>query len=456
MARVLLVLPRLTQSMGVPYLGQQYLASALIADGHEVRACDPSAPYWQGGDAAVVERVESWAPDLVGMTLFTYNALAAYGLAKRLRGATRLLVAGGAHPTACPDEPLAHGFDVSVAGEGERVIRALARSLDEGISLPTLPGVRSQSQQGPAREVLDDLDSLEFPLWSYSAWEPAWYGHEEHLAPGGMMTSRGCPARCTFCANYVTGRAFRWRSPGNVIAEQRALLARYGVTHFSFWDDAFTARRDRLLALCDAMLAEPDLGGTTWSCITPANMVSPADLGRMREAGCVAINFGLESGSARVLGSIRKGQRPERLVASVRAARNEGMSTVVNFMFGFPDETLDELKCTLDLMHALSEHTDFFNHRGVLVPFPGTDIYEQWHEERGFSEWWLEPERLAEEPELRAMDPRQSQAWLEYDPTLDQNFFHYSDPVREMIAACVRFKAQHNEATTRRYASCVA
>lgn len=450
MARVMLLMPHLPQRMGTPYLGQQYIAASLLRAGHEVRALDLAAVLWEGDDEDAVAEIERFAPDIIGMTLFTYNARRAYQLAQRLRGVARLLVAGGPHPTVCPDEPLAMGFDVVVSGEGELAIVGIAEALDDLERLDALPGVRRQQGQGLPRAALDDLDALAFPLLSYQAFDPRWYASGGHVVPGGLMTSRGCPARCTFCANYVTGRAYRWRSPESVVAEMVALRRTWDVAHFPFWDDAFTARRSRLLALCDAIEAEPDLAGITWTCITPGNMVRPDDLHRMRRAGCVAINFGIESGDYNILKVIQKGQKPEQVRAAVAAAKDAGMTTIVNFMFGFPEEGVPELLNTLAFMEQLAPHTDFFNNRGVLVPFPGTAIYDRWHAEYNLTGWWLRPEMVPDEPNLHILDPRVAQASLERDPTLDLDFFRYTDAVRDTIADCVRFKAQHNMRTVAR------
>lgn len=432
--------------MGCPYLGQQYVASSLLADGHEVLAFDLAATRFHGTDDDAVAAAEALQPDMIGMTLFTYNAASGYRLVRRLGHAARLLVAGGPHATVCQDEPLEHGFNVSVQGEGEHVVRRLARFLDGEGELGDVPGIRFRGGQGPPKGHIEDLDELAFPLHSYPSYRVEQYTDaSDMVVPGGLMTSRGCPARCTFCANYVTGRSYRWRSPENVVAEMLALKQRYGVRHFPFWDDAFTARRPRLNALCDAILAEPGLGGVTWTCITPGNMVKPHDLARMRKAGCVAINFGIESGDYNILRVIQKGQRPEHVKSAVKAARDEGMMTIVNFMFGFPGEGVQELQHTLELMEALAPHTDIFNNRGVLVPFPGTAIYDRHHQEYGFTRWWLEPEMVADEPNIHVLDPMVAQEYLERDPTLDLDFFHYTDAVRDKIRECVRYKARHNQ-----------
>jgi len=455
MARVLLVLPHLPQRMGTPYLGQQYLASALLAAGHEVRCLDLAAIRFAGDDSTAVDEANGFAPELVGMTLFTYNALRGYRLAARIRRPDRLLVAGGPHVTAVPDEPLTHGFDVAIAGEGEHLLVEIADAIDRGETIPLRPGVHVRGRAAAPHETIADLDSLPFPLESYDCWKPEWYAEGAMVVPGGVLTSRGCPARCTFCANHVTGRVYRWRSAANVVGEMRALSARHGIRHFPFWDDAFTARRVRLLELCDAIGGDAALAGSTWTCITPANMVRPGDLTTMRDAGCVAINFGIESGDTDVLRTIQKGQKPEQVAAAVAAARAAGMTTIVNFMFGFPGEGAAALATTRRLMETLAPTTDYFNNRGVLVPMPGTGIYAEHHERFGFTRWWLDAARIVDEPNVHVLDPRARQDHLEHDPTLDLDFFRYSPDVREAIAECVRFKARHNAATMARLGAVV-
>lgn len=446
--RIMLIMPRLPQRLGSPYLGQQYVAAALLRAGHQVRCVDLAAVRVLDDQGLVDREVDAFGPDMIGMTLFTLNARRGYDLARRLRDRPNpcLLVAGGPHPTVMPREALEQGFDVAVAGEGEHAIVELAEVAAGRRRIETVAGAHHAGGSNPPRRVIEDLDALAFPLESYPCYDADWYAEGAQVVPGGLMTSRGCPARCTFCANYVTGRVYRWRSAANVVAEMVALRQRHGIAHFPFWDDAFTARRSRLNALCEAILDQPVLAGCTWTCITPGNMVQPQDLARMRAAGCVAINFGIESGDPDVLKSIQKGQKPGRLIEAVRAAKAEGMITVVNFMFGFPGETIAQLGNTRALMERLAPDTDVFNNRGVLVPFPGTGIYERCHAQYGFSDWWLDPARVPDEPNLHAMDVRQVEDFLERDPALDLDFFGYDADVRDLIADLVRSKAQHNRA----------
>jgi len=446
------------QPMGAPYLGQLYVAASARAAGHAVKCVDLAAPMAPKGDAAyehAVSVARDFQPDMTGMTLFTYGAARGYRLARMLRPYTKVLVAGGPHPTIIPEEPTQHGFDVAIAGEGEHAIVALANAVDAGDDLAIPGAYLADGRRGPPGAMLtgEELDALPFPHTAYDCFDMQFYGNGGAVVSGGVMSSRGCPARCTFCANYVTGRGYRWRSTEDIVAEISEVRKLYGVTTVPFWDDAFTARRPRLNAICDAFLETPELRGLTWTVITPGNMVKPFDLERMRAAGCVAVNFGIESGDYNILKVIQKGQKPEQVEAAVRAAKAAGMRTVVNFMFGFPEEGVTELGNTLAFMERLAPITDYFNTRGVLVPFPGTAVYDRWKDTYDLAGWWLDEANVPQEGPLPAPDPLAGMRRELVDPNLERDFFRYSPEVRDMIARCVRFKGEHNLGTVERLIS---
>lgn len=375
MTRVLLINPPSPEKMGAPLLGLQYVAAALLARGCEVRVIDAAARYFAGDADTIVEEARAFAPDLIGFSLFTRWVWHAYGLATRLAGSCRLLVAGGAHTTVCPDETLDHGFHVAVSGEAELIVPALIDFLEGTRSLDSIPGIRYRNTdgtrgEGPPATANQDLDALPMPFLAQDLFDPRLYHPGgATVVPGGMLASRGCPARCTFCANYVTGRQFRFRSPANVVAELNAWNSRYGNTFFPFWDDALTANPAHLIHLCEAFQHQLDFP-FRWSAITRANMVTPEMLRAMRLAGCVAVNFGVESGDNQILRVIKKGLTTEHVVRALGWAKDEGLTTAANFMLGFPEETPDALGRTLDFMGRIAPLVDSFSTLGVAVPFP--------------------------------------------------------------------------------------
>ena len=448
MARVLLINPPSAERLGSPLLGMQYVAASLLAERHEVRVIDCAARFAPPTVEDVLGAVASFEPHVVGMSLFTRWVWHAYRLSRELRGAVPLLVAGGPHATAAPAEVIAQGFDAVVTGESEQVIAALAERAELGRAIDGIPGVWTRSSDGlatpgPPASAIEDLDAIPSPLLAQPLFDPSWYHRDGcETVPGGVLTSRGCPARCTFCANYVTGRRFRYRSSEQVCAELQQYQDRHGVTFFPFWDDALTADRARLLSLCSA-LERLDFP-LQWSAITRANMVTPEILAAMKQAGCVAVNFGVESGDDSVLRRIKKGVATRHVVRALEWAKDLELQTACNFMLGFPEDTPETLENTVRFMERIAPLTDVFSTLGVVVPFPGTPLYEDNHQRFGFTDWWLRADHARYDPPPPIEDLERFRRHYIDDANLELDFFRYSAAVRDWIRAGLRYKAEHN------------
>jgi len=294
------------------------------------------------------------------------------------------------------------------------------------------------------RPVLDDLDTLPHPNLAQPLYDPSWYSAQAGVVtPGGILTSRGCPARCTFCANYVTGRRFRFRSAADVVAELRAAHLATGATFFPCWDDALTANRARLFELCATLEREIDfpLG---WSAITRASMVDRPLLEAMARAGCVSVNFGVESGDDEILRRIKKGITTATVVRALEWAKELGLHTACNFMLGFPEETAVHVERTRRFMERIAPLVDAFSTLGVVVPFPGTPLYEDHHERHGFTEWWLRPTHARFDAPPPIADRERYRRHYVDDATLALDFFHYDEPMRAAIREALRWKGEHN------------
>jgi radical SAM superfamily enzyme YgiQ (UPF0313 family) len=182
----------------------------------------------------------------------------------------------------------------------------------------------------------------------------------------------------------------------------------------------------------------------TWSAITRATMVTPALLAAMRRAGLVAVNFGVESGDDQILRAIKKGITIDHVVRALEWAKAEGLHTACNFMLGFPQETPAALERTLRFMERIAPLVDSFSTMGVLVPFPGTPLYEDYHRQYGFTDWWLREEyaRYEAPPPIDDFD-RFYRHYID-DANLELDFFKYSPDMRELMRECMRYKAEHN------------
>ena len=449
MTRVLLVSPPSPEALGPPLLGLQYVAAALLEHGCEVAVLDAAARHGERDPDVLLAQAAAFAPDVVGFGLFTRWVWHAYRLAQRFAGRFPLLVAGGAHTTVRPVEALERGFDVALVGEAERSMVALVDWVQGRRCLDEVPGALWRDGDGmvratPAAPALEELDELAPPLRAQHLFDHAWYDPAAAtIIPGGILTSRGCPARCTFCANHVTGRRFRHRSAAGVVAEIRGYHELCGVTFLPCWDDALTANRKRLVELCEAFERELDFT-FTWSAITRANLVTPELLAAMRRAGLVHVNFGVESGDDDVLRAIKKGIKTDHVVRALEHAKAVGLSTACNFMVGFPQETPIALERTLRFMERIAPLVDTFSTLGVLVPFPGTPLYDDFHAAYGFTDWWLRADHATYRPFPPMSDLPAFRRHYVDDANLELDFFRYSPEQRELIRECLRFKGEHN------------
>lgn len=449
MTRVLLINPPSPERLGTPLLGLQYVAASALAAGAEVRVIDAAARFHDPTPEDILAEAERFDPDIVGFSLFSRWVLQGYRLAERMQGRFPMLVAGGAHATVRPDETLAQGFDIAVTGEAEHTIRHLIAVREGSKALDEVPGIRFRDDTGrihttPSAGFIDDLDALPPPVEAQHLFDPDWYDQTgAEVIPGGLLTSRGCPARCTFCANYVTGRGFRYRSGENVAAELNAWHARSGATFFPCWDDALTAHKKRVFELCDTLQRDVAFD-LKWSAITRANQVTPEMLRAMKDAGLVAVNFGVESGDDDILRQIKKGVTTDQVVRGLEWAKEEGLVTAANFMVGFPDDTPETLENTLRFLERIAPLVDSFSTLGVLVPFPGTPLYEDYHEQYGFTDWWLEERCFNYDAAPPTEDFDRFYRHYIDDANLGLDFFRYDTPTRDMTRDVLRYKAEHN------------
>jgi radical SAM superfamily enzyme YgiQ (UPF0313 family) len=188
-----------------------------------------------------------------------------------------------------------------------------------------------------------------------------------------LATSRGCVYWCEFCATVrMHGRKYRMRSPKNVVDELEFLHRTYGVSKFTFCDDAFTVDQPRIEALCTEILKRGLK--IEWNCGTRVDMLTKELLVKMKEAGCISVWFGVESGSQQVLDAMKKGITLE-LTAKVFAwVRELGLKPVPNVILGFPGETKERAWKTIKFVEQISpDDVGFYN---VATPFPGTPMYD--------------------------------------------------------------------------------
>ncbi len=402
--RLLLIHPDGAGPTGSPPLGPLYLAAEALRAGVEVRVLDLAATHGPGngskGADRVLAEVDGWSPHAVGVSIFSENALAAYRIAERLQGCDELLrIAGGPHATLCAEEVLDHGFDLAVLGEGEEALVEVLGALGAGRDLGTVAGIALRRPDGRVirtaeRTLLRELDRLALPTTALGLFPRSWYLGDDpsRSLPPTLLSSRGCPAHCIFCAMDHLGPKHRRHSTDRVLQEMQAWYDLESVPVFSFCDAAFTVQEKRLLALCEAMATLPFR--PMWWCETRADGVRPHAAEAMANAGCLMVILGIESGDSGVSARIGKGLDLDAAADTIAMLDGLGIRVHVNFMFGFPDETAAEIDQTLRYMERIAPHVHFFNPMGLVVPYPGTPLYDRHHEELGCTRWWLDESRV--------------------------------------------------------------
>ncbi len=265
-----------------------------------------------------------------------------------------------------------------IRGEYEMTILDIVKRLEEGGSLDAVEGLslrrNGDVRINPDREPLNDLDSLPFPARELYPWERYHEPIYEKLPWITMITSRGCPYRCTFCAwpQVMYGRKFRARSPENIADEIEHCLEKHKPGEIFFDDDTFTIGKSRVKKICDEMIKREF--NIIWSCMGRVDTVDKEILELMAEAGCRRIKFGVETGSEKLMQKIKKGIKLKDVPPVFKYAKEAGLKVHGTFMIGLPGETRETAMQTLDLASELCMDTAQFS---IATPFPGTEFWKE-------------------------------------------------------------------------------
>ncbi|MEM3441643.1 MAG: radical SAM protein, partial [Candidatus Bathyarchaeia archaeon] len=269
-------------------LGLGYLAAVLEKNHYEVDVVD--CQVLKLSTEGFKSEIEKRKPDIVGITATTLTYKSGLNLAKIAKEVNPncLTIMGGPHVTFWDDKALQEcpELDVIVRREGEITLLELVQRVEAGKSFHDLLGItyrkNGQIMRNPDRPYIEDLDSLPFParhLWPMERLRE----YEDVLY---LAASRGCTFWCEFCATVrMHGRKFRMRSPKNIVDELEFLNKTYGVSKFTFCDDAFTVDQARTEALCREIINRKLK--IQWNCGTRVDMITKEMLAKMKEAGCI-------------------------------------------------------------------------------------------------------------------------------------------------------------------------
>jgi len=388
------------------HMGLGYLAGALLAHGYHVE-------LW---DAAVEEEFETLEEklardpyDVVGISAPTPLIPSAWEAAAIAKKHGAITILGGPHLTLQPHESMQKPqVDLVVRGEAETTIIEIMRAIEKemeisdwrlgdsdtqspqlfhpeagwsqilGLSWRNLEG---KIQHNLDRPLADDIDAIPFPahhmfkIERYTNLNPLTDGLDMHARAYTIVTSRGCPYKCTYCSKPVTGDTWRGRSVDNVIAEWEWLVKDLGATEIGVTDDIWNLDRERAKELCRGLI-KANLNHVPWVTIhgMKVNNTDAELFQLMKQAGCKRVGFGVENGDDWMLRNvIKKGQTVNMVRDAFKWAKAAKLQTMGFFIFGMPGETEESMEKTIRLSLELDPDLAHFM---MASPFPGTEMWE--------------------------------------------------------------------------------
>lgn len=358
----------LEQSLMVPPLGLAYIAAAAEREGHEVEIWDAYIERWSW--RTLKEKLQNVNVDVIGFSAMTPMWDVVTRAIQMARDSASWIVVGGPHPTAVQHEIFNQlpELDVGVVGEGEDIFVQLLDWFSKGGSLPKgvihreyplVPAEQPNIQEisKPNRRLLQNT-RYRYPLIG-----------ERNI--GTMITSRGCPFRCSFCDKSVSGSRWRARTADDVVNEMEEMNQQLGIQFINIYDDNFTLHRHRVIEICKE-IQRRNLN-IKWKCEGRVDNVDIEMLQAMKDAGCVMIAFGVESGNPKSLELLRKDIQIHQTQHAFQLMRQVGIRSLAYMILGVPGETREDVWTSIRFAREIqADYVQFSS----LTAMPGTSLAE--------------------------------------------------------------------------------
>jgi len=304
--------------------------------------------------------------DLIGASFHSFSVK----YAKQIRALAigKTLICGGHHPSALPEQMINIGYDHIVIGEGENAIIDII----DGVTSEQI--VRAEN----ATPYYTSVD--EYP-------EPDYTGLKVNITPDFgfiMISSRGCPFRCNFCASSIFwDRKIKMRSPENVVSEIEKNIKLYNCNSFMFEDDNFTMKKSRALEICNGInQLSRKYGKISWQCASRAEVLVDELCAALKRTGCHTVWLGVESLSQPSLDRCEKHTTVQKMISGITNAEKHGLRTMSQFIIGLPDDSIEDVKETTRQIRNTPMSRFGCNTAWIL---PNTNIYNK-AKQAGFDE----------------------------------------------------------------------
>lgn len=345
----------------------------MLEEGHEVNILDINALGLS--DAAVIDYISSASFDVAAISALSTQYRYVKWLASQIKkkDKRRKIILGWVLATHSSQAVLRNtDVDICVIGEGENTVKELLSNLENPSDVKGIMYKDGTTiTLNPSRKYIEELDTLPmipydlFPVDAYIDSLSRTASPRERAI--NIICGRGCPYNCSFCSKTFSG--VRLRSIEKVIEEIKYLQSKYAIERIIFADELLAINKKRVLELCEAIAPLQ----ISWSCQGRINLVDEKLLRGMKDAGCTAIGYGVESGSQAILDRMNKKIDIAKAVEIINLTKRIGLIPVLQFIFGYPGENRETIRETIDFFRKIDEPSIEFS---PLTPLPGTDIWQ--------------------------------------------------------------------------------
>ncbi|TKJ39856.1 hypothetical protein CEE37_11300 [candidate division LCP-89 bacterium B3_LCP] len=339
-------------------------------------------------DSQVIQAIESFQPDVIGIGSLSCEQIEAHhtaNLIKELFPEIKIVLGGpyaSSEPSEAIDDP---AVDYVIVGEGEIALTKLLKALDQEGNVSEIKGLVYKTGEGvnlPNQlEVVDDLDEIPMPAWDLIDLERYFYNRRQcsmnlHVTSRRCVpiaSTRGCVYKCTYCHN-IFGKKVRARSVDKIIEEIEYLKTENGVEEVEFVDDIFNYDRRRTSNIAKRISAGNYGLKFCFSNGLKADLITPDLVDQLIEMGTFRICYVIDTGSPVIQKKINRVHDLKKTCEIINYTSSRGISVGLSVIVGFPGETAEQARITLDYAFKLKLSTVSFL---ILNPYPSTEIYEQ-------------------------------------------------------------------------------
>lgn len=384
MTDILFITPNIKNRDATDSIGTILLTTILRSNG----LCADIMPFYDFGDRndfssfldTAVKKILEKKPKIVSFYTRCDNYHIMLKMAQRLKQEADIYVVfGGPHSDICAEDTIREipWVDFVCCGEGETTVYPFFSSLLKGEPDLTVPGLVYRKDGAvtlnPRPALLADLDTL--PEVDYSA-----FSLDEPKNDGSYFlidVGRGCPFGCTYCSTQkFWGRKYRLKSSQRIINEIKTIYARYGITRFYFAHDMFTMNRKQVMEIC-GMLKELPFS-VKWKCSARIDCLDKELIDVMVDSGMVKIYIGIETGSPRMQKCINKNLKLDNVLEFLAYINNKGIALTTSFIYGFPEETVEDLSQTMALIREILKLNGVNVQTHLCTFLPGTELSQRY------------------------------------------------------------------------------